>query len=314
MIDLKRILFPTDFGESAEQALHYAAMLAEEYGAELVMMNVVSLFGEEGLPPEDRLEELDRHAAGYLEQLHGQARQKLERAVEEQVGRGIRTRKLIARGFSPYREILRVAEEQQVDLIVMGTYGRGGVTHFLFGSTAEQVVRMAPCPVLSVRHHAPHLTRFNSLRNILFPTDFSNYSKRALPYALSFAARYGARLHVLHVFEQRIHPAFYLEDKTTPLELDEGLHQRALEALRELVVSELQGRSIDIRYEVAAGKPFVEIINYARAAEIDLIAVATHGLTGLEYMVIGSTTERVVRKAPCPVLSVKDPEHEFVKP
>jgi len=102
-------------------------------------------------------------------------------------------------------------------------------------------------------------------------------------------------------------------DKSTPFDLDEGLRDRALDALDEFVYDELKDK-INFKCEVTGGKPFVEIINYARANEIDLIVIATHGLTGLEYMVIGSTTERVVRKAPCPVLSIKDPEHEFVHP
>jgi nucleotide-binding universal stress UspA family protein len=134
-----------------------------------------------------------------------------------------------------------------------------------------------------------------------------------LPYALSFAESYSASLHVLHVFEQRIHPAFYIIDKTTPFDTDEGLRDRTLDALDEFVYDELKDK-IDFKCAVASGKPFVEIINYARANKIDLIVIATHGLTGLENMVIGSTTERVVRKAPCPVLSIKDPEHEFVHP
>ncbi|OGG05559.1 MAG: hypothetical protein A3F83_04090 [Candidatus Glassbacteria bacterium RIFCSPLOWO2_12_FULL_58_11] len=101
-------------------------------------------------------------------------------------------------------------------------------------------------------------------------------------------------------------------DKSTPFDLDEGLRDRALDALDEFVYEDLRNK-ITFKCEVASGKPFVEIINYAKKENIDLIVTATHGLTGLEYMVIGSTTERVVRRAPCPVLSIKDPEHEFVE-
>jgi nucleotide-binding universal stress UspA family protein len=312
MIQLKKILYPTDFGESAEQALRYVVMLAGEYKAELILMNVVSLFGEENPAPETRLTEMEKSASGFTDQLHQDAHQRIDRTIEDHREHGLKMKKLIVRGFSPYQEILRVIDEENIDLVIMGTYGRGGVTHFLFGSTAEQVVRMADCPVLTVRHHAPHLSDLSTIKNILFPTDFSNYSKKALPYALSFAERYEATLHVLHVFEQRIHPAFYIMDKSSPFDLDNGLQERALDALDEFVYSDLRGK-IDFKCQVLSGKPFVEIINYARQKEIDLIVIATHGLTGLEYMIIGSTTERVVRKSPCPVLSIKDPEHEFVK-
>ncbi len=313
MIELKKILCPTDFGESAEEALRYAAMFASQYDAELTMMHVVSLFSNGPSTAEKQISEMGQYAEKFADQLHQQADEIIDRTIEDESHRHLKMKKLTIRGFSPDQEIIRVAKEMDIDLIVMGTYGRGGVSHLLFGSTAEQVVRMANCPVLTVRHHVPHTFDFQQIRSILFPTDFSGYSKKALPYALSFAESYGASLHVLHVFEQRVHPAFYIMDKSTPFALDEGLRDRALDALDEFVYDELKDK-INFKCEVTGGKPFVEIINYARANEIDLIVIATHGLTGLEYMVIGSTTERVVRKAPCPVLSIKDPEHEFVHP
>jgi nucleotide-binding universal stress UspA family protein len=312
MIKLKRILFPTDFGESAEEALRYAAMLAGDFEAELTIMNVVSLFGNGLASAEQHIQEMEEYADKFADQLHAEADELIERTIEEHAGKELVMKKLIVRGITPGDKILQVAEEQEMDLVVMGTYGRGGVSHLLFGSTAEQVVRSASCPVLTVRHHAPHTFDFQHVRKILFPTDFSDYSKKALPYALSLAENYGAQLHVLHVFEQRIHPSFYIADKSTPFDLDDGLRDRALDALDEFVYDDLRER-IDFRCDVASGKPFVEIINYARANDIDLIVIATHGLTGLEYMIIGSTTERVVRRAPCPVLSIKDPEHEFVE-
>ncbi|MFC1613973.1 universal stress protein [Gemmatimonadota bacterium] len=313
MIELNRILYTTDFGESAEEALRYAAMLAGEYGAELHLLHVVSLFNEGELSPEDVFTEMEKHAETFSDQLQQEAHRRIDRRIEDHGSHNLGMFKHIERGFSPHEEIVRLTGELDVDLVVMGTYGRGAVAHFLFGSTAEQVVRMAACPVLTVRHHAPQRRDIQQIKNILFPTDFSEYSKRALPYALSFASRYKANLHVLHVFEQRVHPAFYIMDKSTPFDLDNSLRDRALDALDEFVYPDLREK-ISFNCEVASGKPFVEIINYARTHEIDLIVIATHGLTGLEHMVIGSTTERVVRNAPCPVLSIKDPEHEFVHP
>ena len=313
MIELKKILYTTDFSESAEEALRYAAMLAGEFGAELHLLHVISLFNEGEVKPEEVFPEMEKHAENYAEELHRDADRRIDRKIEDHSGHNLEMFKHIERGFSPHEEIIRVAGELKVDLLVMGTYGRGGVAHFLFGSTAEQVVRTVNCPVLTVRHHAPQRRDIQEIKNILFPTDFSEYSKKALPYALSFASRYGATLHVLHVFEQRVHPAFYIVDKSTPFDLDNDLRDRALDALDEFVYSDLRDK-ISFNCEVTSGTPFVEIINFARAREIDMIVIATHGLTGLEHMIIGSTTERVVRKAPCPVLSVKDPEHEFVHP
>ncbi|MFH1071226.1 MAG: universal stress protein [Candidatus Glassbacteria bacterium] len=312
MVKLNKILFPSDFGESAEEALRYAAMLADEYHAELTIMNVVNLFGS-GLGETDKqMSGMQQYAERFADQLREEAEEIIDKTIEEHRQHDFAMKKLVVRGISTPEEIVRVAGEQEFDLVVMGTYGRGGMSHVLFGSTAEQVVRLAPCPVLTVRHHADHTFDFQRIRKILFPTDFSDYSKKALPYALSFAERYGSELHVLHVFEQRIHPAFYIVDKSTPFDLDDGLRDRALDALDEFVYEDLRDRT-KFECAVTSGKPFVEIINYTKAHEIDLVVIATHGLTGLQYMVIGSTTERVVRKCPCPVLSIKDPEHEFIK-
>ena len=313
MIKLEKILYTTDFGESAEEALRYAAMLAGEYGAELHLLHVICLFNEGEVKPDEVFKQMEQHVENYAEQLHQAAHAAIDRKIEDHKSHNLEMFKHIERGFAPYEEIIRTAEELDVDLVVMGTYGRGGVAHFLFGSTAEQLVRTIKCPVLTVRHHAPRSQNPRQINNILFPTDFSEYSKKALPYAVSFAERYGATLHVLHVFEQRVHPAFYIMDKSTPFDLDDSLRDRALDALDEFVYPDLRNR-ISFNCEVTSGTPFVEIINFARERKIDLIVIATHGLTGLEHMLIGSTTERVVRKAPCPVLSVKDPEHEFVHP
>ncbi|MEA2064291.1 MAG: universal stress protein [Gemmatimonadota bacterium] len=314
MIQLDKILYSTDFGESAGEALQYAAMLASEYGAELHLIHVLSPYNEGEVPPEEGFSRMEESVESCDARLIRNTRQRINRKIERHRRHGLEMFKHIERGLSPYQEIVRVAREQDMDLVVMGTYGRGPVAHFFFGSTAEQVVRLADCPVLTVRHHAPHLGGdFRGIKRILFPTDFSEYSKKALPYAVSFASRYGAEVHVLHVFEQRVHPSFYILDKSTVFDIDDSLKDRALDALDEFVYQELR-QEVQFNCEVTSGTPFLEIINYARAREIDLIVIATHGLTGLEHMILGSTTERVVRKAPCPVLSIKDPEHEFVHP
>ena len=313
MIKLRKILYTTDFGDSAVEALRYAAMLAGEYDSELHMLHIISMFNEGRIEPSERLDKMEEMAEEIAETLRQRADRRMDSQLAEQDAGDIKVFKHIERGLTPHVEVLRVAEEIDADLIVMGTYGRGPVAHLLFGSTAEQVVRFAGCPVLTVRHHAERQNDFRQIRNILLPTDFSEYSKKALPYALSFASRYKAKLHVLHVFEQRVHPAFYILDKSTPFDLDQGLRDRALDALDEFVYQDLRYK-VDFTCEVASGKPFIEIINYAKHNEIDLIVTATHGLTGLEHMLIGSTTEHVVRKAPCPVLSIKDPEHEFIHP
>jgi len=151
MINLKKILFPTDFGESAEEALRYAAMFAGEYAAELTIMHVVSLFGNGPLTAKKQLSEMELYADKFADQVHEEAEAIIDRTIEDPKHTHLKMKKLIVRGLSPHGEIVQVAEKEKIDLIVMGTYGRGGVSRMLFGSTAEKVVRKAPCPVLVVR-------------------------------------------------------------------------------------------------------------------------------------------------------------------
>jgi nucleotide-binding universal stress UspA family protein len=147
MIDLRRILVPTDFSPSSAKALTYAAAFAEKFGAEVLLLHVVqdlAVFIPEAVlacPP----------PTPPVEQFIKAARTALDRAIAGVEQRGFTIRPEVAEG-TPYEEIVCLARERDVDLIVMGTHGRTGLAHALMGSVAEKVVRRAPCPVLTVRH------------------------------------------------------------------------------------------------------------------------------------------------------------------
>jgi len=147
MIDLRRILVPTDFSKSSQNALTYAAAFAEKFGAELHLLHVVqdlTLFVPEAVfvaPP----------VAPPVEQFAAAARTALDRVVQDLRLPGVAVHPDVAEGI-PAEEILRAAREKDIDLIVMGTHGRTGLAHVFMGSIAEKVVRRAPCPVLTVRH------------------------------------------------------------------------------------------------------------------------------------------------------------------
>ena len=151
-----------------------------------------------------------------------------------------------------------------------------------------------------------------AIKRVLVPTDFSPYSLKALRYARAFAQQTGARLTLLHVIDPGIfvYPddAYHVPNIPSQQEIFAVADQR----LKRLVADELPGETADgvVRF----GNPAVEIVRYAHDEDFDLIAIATHGRTGLAHLFMGSVTEKVVRKAPCPVLVVKDPEHEFVRP
>ncbi len=152
------------------------------------------------------------------------------------------------------------------------------------------------------------------MNTILFPTDFSDFSKYAASFAISFACDYGAKLHVFHVVEiaHEIREAVGVE--APPME---EIRSRA----RELATEEIKAASTPelfdkLDYDVACvrGKPFVEIIGFAREIGADMIVMGTHGRSALVTAMMGSTAEKVVRKAPCPVFTVRLPGHGFVMP
>lgn len=153
------------------------------------------------------------------------------------------------------------------------------------------------------------------LANILYPTDFSELSLQALTYARSFAEAYRGRLHCIHVVDE----AYQYWASVGPDGMAIGppmgdLVKKATEDLKAFVADHIPVGEAEVPREVRVGRPFVEIISYARTHEIDLIVIATHGRSGLKHVLLGSTAERVIRKAPCPVLTVRHPQHDFVMP
>jgi nucleotide-binding universal stress UspA family protein len=145
MIKLKRILVPTDFSDSARHALSYGISFAREYSSELVLLHVVETMAvgyASDLFPVPMAE--------VFQEMSGYARSELGKLAEEARQRQVEVRELVAQG-KPSAEIIRVARDETIDLIVLGTHGKGVLDKALFGSTTERVVRGAPCPVLTCR-------------------------------------------------------------------------------------------------------------------------------------------------------------------
>jgi nucleotide-binding universal stress UspA family protein len=150
------------------------------------------------------------------------------------------------------------------------------------------------------------------LKRILFPTDFSDFSQYAATFAVSFASDYGAKLYVLHVLEPSILAELHLLNVTM-----EGLEAKTKKLVQEEIESAVSRDTLEkLDYEVACrkGKPFLEIIRFCRENAIDMIVMGTHGRSALESALLGSTAEKVVRKSPCPVFTVRKPGYRFVVP
>jgi nucleotide-binding universal stress UspA family protein len=148
------------------------------------------------------------------------------------------------------------------------------------------------------------------IKNILVPIDFSDYSKNALRYAVQFAKQFKAKMYLIYVVEPMIYPADFSMGQVAIPSMDADLQNRADEELK-LLAKNFIDPSINSETLIKTGKPFVEINETAKEVDADLIIMATHGHTGVEHLLFGSTAEKVVRKAPCPVLTLREPIKGF---
>lgn len=298
MLTVKKILFPTDFSRGANLALLEALFLAERQGAELHFLHIVDPYDDPNNPTHrfPTVEELKTLTTELVspERLPVFAPEKLA---------NLKLVTRFERSLSVAPAILDYAEKNDADLIVMGTHGRRGLRHLLLGSVTEEVVRFAPCPVFTVRDQKEPVP-VGLIRRILVPIDFSEHARQALAHAKELALLYGAELQILHVFEEVIHPAFYVSGRTSIFEFMPQLQREATKQIQELL-DEVVGNQYPAEIYLKEGHPAQEIVNFVSEHGTDLIVIATHGLTGIEHFLLGSVTEKVVRMAPCPVLTVK---------
>ena len=150
-----------------------------------------------------------------------------------------------------------------------------------------------------------------AIKRIMIPTDFSEYSNHALKYAISMAVNFKAKLYLVHVYELPLtSPMLPAEPyPTATRNQEQNNEERTLNRLSD----ELRAKGLETEPVFILGRPYMEIVRAAKELDIDLVILATHGRKGLSHLVFGSTAEKVVRLSPCPVLTIKHPEHEFVE-
>ncbi|MCG8603734.1 universal stress protein [bacterium] len=299
MIKLKKVLFPTDFSRCANQALYRAYHLAKQYDAELHLLHGVVLHEDD---PYHMI-----HHVPNLEEAHSKAKltamQEMDSLIRSYHANGLTIVKAQERGLAAAPIILDYAREHDIDLIVMGTHGRRGLGHLFLGSVAEEVVRLADQPVLTIREQKEPKASMGFNR-VLVPVDFSEHGKAALAQAKEIAAAYNATIDLLHVVEETVHPSFYATGKTSIFDFTPDITAKSVEALKQMV-EETLGPEVPTEFHVTEGRAADEIAKFSEQLESDLIVIATHGLTGLEHFMVGSVTEKVVRMARCPVFTVK---------
>lgn len=299
-VQIRRILCPIDFSEASEHAAAHALALARAYKASITALHVhgrlfmsVPDLGEPEGPSPDR--ELERLKSETAESFAGSGDVPVDVLVEE---------------GQPARHIVRRASELNADIIVMGTHGASGFEHLVLGSVTERVLRRASCPVLTVPPRS-QATSALPFRRLLCAVDFSDSSLAALELAFSIAGESDALLTMVHVIEwpwEEPPPPVLSE---LPPEHAEALadYRRYLEAgatkRLEGLAPESWSRRGEVSSRVVHGKSYVEILRVAAADRADLIIMGVHGRNVADVMLFGSTTNQVVRRATCPVLTLR---------
>ena len=290
---IKNILCPVDRSPSSLQAFSYAIALARWQGARLHLLEVI----EAAAPPRGRVPADDS--------VPNDARVALERDLRR-VLTARRASDVSARIFmrtgNVVQEILAQTKASRADLVVIGSHGRGGVQRLVLGSVAEKVLRLATCPVLTVRRGARAERQGRSFfRTILCATDFSAAANRGVAYARRLAKEAKANLVVMHAVE------WPLGDAVTSGPIDElrkGTESNARDKLvRLLPRSSSEGRNAQA--VVTLGKASADIVKVARARSADIIVMGVSGRGAVDVAVLGSTTQQVIREGTRPVLTVR---------
>lgn len=279
---VQHILCPVDFSDISALGLRFGNALSRCSGARLT-----ALFADPFLPPpyftESRLEEVRRQRQEWLEQARLSLQNFVASTLQERAG-AVETRVVEA---LPVDGILRAVRDLPADLIAMGTHGRSGVNRLMLGSVAERVLRESPVPLLTVRPSEGGPEPFDRPRHIVCPVNDSAVARRALGYAAEMAHCFGAELTVLHVTEPGARDSIADLCAWVPAEV------RSLCSIRELI---------------RQGEAAREIITAASELRCDLLVMGARHRRFFDTTVLGTTTVRVVRHAPCAVLTVIEKE------
>jgi nucleotide-binding universal stress UspA family protein len=291
-----RILVPLDFSDNSLHGLAYACTFAERLKARVSVVNVVEpiAFGADaGIVPSGVAEQTEV-ATTTADAVAREHACKLSSGPIE----------TIVRTGSPPLEVCEAARERDADLIVMSTHGYSGWKHVLFGGITDGVVRHAPCPVLVVRSMAPTAAAERSsaaheLRRVLVPIDFSEHAEAAVRYAAGLAAECKASVSLVYVFDPGDFDEMALSggaDAEMTADASARLH-----SLMERLVPEAQRGVVFVR----RGVPFAQVAAVANLHEADLVVLTTHGRTGLGYLLMGSTAEKILHHVSSPALIVR---------
>jgi nucleotide-binding universal stress UspA family protein len=278
----KVILCPTDFSEMASFALRYAQVMAERFQARLVV-----LYAEAFEPPPYFTADQQKDLLKSLVRSRKAAETHLTRYVSSRVGGALPVESLVVEG-PPAAAILKTAQDQPADWIVMGTHGYSGWHRFLLGSVTERVLQETDRPVLAVRNKkGAEEPSPLSIQQVLCPVNYTEVALQALRQALTIVERFSARLMVVYVLESP----------------GEGPEEKEMDRLCAWIPEEIRARC-QMKEIVRKGNAAEQILEVADSADCDMIVLGARHKRLRDTTVIGTTTMNVTRHAPCPVLTV----------
>lgn len=289
-LELKHILVTTDFSECSHIALKQAAAIARLHGSDLTLLHVVA--------PEPMIQNALEPASWEIDDVIHHARSEMETTEHADILAGIPHHLLVERG-TLNGVIAQTISDRNISLLVVGTHGRGGIKKLLLGSVAEEIFRLAECPVMTIGpHESPSLLTLGRFQSILFATDFSPASTHALNWAYAFAQESKARLTVFHAVE---------DTSVTALYLHERLIADARKRLEDLVAT--LNATVPIEVQVVSGFAVEQILRMADEKKADLIVIGAHksGIIGAHASahLPWTVAQTVVGHAKCPVLTVR---------
>ena len=289
---IRQILVATDFSDTAESGVEWAAKAAFDHGAKLRLVH--------GLLLPSPTTDFVAPSPAFSEELQRAALERLDEAGERARMWGVEVETDLRPGL-PSQVIVEAAAEHGADLVVIGTRGLSGIRHLLLGSTAERVVQRARCPVLTV--HSGDIDKHRLIRRILIPTDFSSSAEKVLESAVVLMGerREEAEICILNVYNLPFEYTAYGAIPTSVHYLMDVKGQ-ADEELEKLAAP-LRASGLNVTTTSVEGYPPDQIVKMADDFGADLIAMGTHGRSGVAHLLLGSTAERVVQHAHCPVLT-----------
>lgn len=284
-----KILVPLDFSDAGVYALQAATKLAELFDGTITPFHsyvpVADMYGTD-------IFGLDTMSAPMpdMQEIEAMHREHLQEFAEEEVPAALLNDPLISVG-NPASAIIEAADD--FDVIVMSSHGRSGFSRFFLGSVSDKVLRMAHIPVLIVNKEK----QLQAFDRIMLATDFSEHSKEAFPIAHDIALKANSQVELVHIL------SFDPNDRDEPEESIVNLRKQRMEVLAKEQLSDID-HLLETKVIISSNAPHEAILNENLNNPHDLIIMSTVGRTGIDYLMMGSTTANVVRHVKSPVLSV----------